>query len=215
MVECVNANSNHFPNVISSSKLIGDRERCDQVKESSKLSVFSLGLGNRVKALMDKANEKGRVVKAIGGRGASAKILMEGFPNVGRDLVRLARLFWGEVVWMVGLLVLFLGKVGLRVRSPIVRVRVFGLDDGISRGVAVSSDQTIYINFEKDKGLLGSGLCPVGDDLGSPAIDLYVDLGDLEPFFRNGKMGADVASSSPTARRRGKKIFFFLLKSIG
>ncbi|KAK4860524.1 hypothetical protein QYF36_025549 [Acer negundo] len=85
-------------------------------KESSKLRVFSLGMGNRVKTLMDKSGvivgeangkveascldkrdhdkpmvrklgssalivsndvfkiEKGRVVKAIGGRGASAKI---------------------------------------------------------------------------------------------------------------------------------------------
>ncbi|KAK0596503.1 hypothetical protein LWI29_016334 [Acer saccharum] len=45
-------------------------------------------------------------------------------------------------------------------------------------------------------------------DKGDAGIDLYVDLGGLEPFFRNGKVGAIVASSCPSARRGGKKIYF-------
>ncbi|KAI9201250.1 hypothetical protein LWI28_020734 [Acer negundo] len=67
-------------------------------------------------------------------------------------------------------------------------IRVFGSNDGISGRVVVSGDQTVYINFEKDKGSIGSGLCLVGGDLSGPTIDLYVDLGDFEPFYRIGKI---------------------------
>ena len=104
--------------------------------------------------------------------------------------------------------VIFFAEYLERKKSNSKSIRVFGSDDGISGGVLVSGDQTVYVNFDKDKGLLGSGLCPTGGDLGGLAIDLYVDLGELEPFFRNGKMGADVASSSSFARRCGKKNFF-------
>ncbi|KAK0576919.1 hypothetical protein LWI29_025372 [Acer saccharum] len=72
-------------------------------------------------------------------------------------------------------------------------IRVFGSQDGSSGGVAVSGDQMVFINFDKDKGVLGFDLSSMGSDLGGPAIDLYVDLGDLEPFFRNGKVGANIA----------------------
>ena len=64
MVKGVNANSNHFPNVITSPlsnmesrESIKEgycrvNERYGQVKKSSKISVPSLGMGNRVKALL-------------------------------------------------------------------------------------------------------------------------------------------------------------------
>ncbi|KAK3228033.1 hypothetical protein Dsin_007895 [Dipteronia sinensis] len=93
-------------------------------------------------------------------------------------------------------------------KSKSKSIRVFGSDDGLSGGVAVSGDHVVYINFQKGKGLLGSSLCPVGGDLGGPAIDLYVDLRGLEPFFRNEKVRAIVASPCPSARRRGKKNYF-------
>ncbi|KAK0599518.1 hypothetical protein LWI29_005991 [Acer saccharum] len=149
--------------------------------------------------------EKGMAVKAIGGRGASAKILDGGIAKSGEGC--------GSVCKAV-----LRSKLDFNCsdsnRSSVIRLMivwfpwVFGSDDGISGGVAVSGDQTVYINFEKDKGSIGSALCPVGDVLSGPAIDLYVDLGDFEPFFGNEKMGDDVVSLSSSARRRGKKNFF-------
>ena len=87
-------------------------------------------------------------------------------------------------------------------------IRVFGSNDGSSGGVAVSGDQVVFINFDKGNGLEGSGLSPMGDDLSGPAIDLYVDLGDLEPLFQKGKVGEIVTSPCPSDRRWGKKRFF-------
>ena len=69
-------------------------------------------------------------------------------------------------------------------------IRVFGSQDGSSGGVTVLGDQVVFINFDKDRGVLGSGLNSVGI---GPAIDLFVDLGDLEPFFSEGKAGASIA----------------------
>ncbi|KAK0596728.1 hypothetical protein LWI29_018455 [Acer saccharum] len=62
------------------------------------------------------------------------------------------------------------------------------------------------MNFiDKGNSLLGSGLNPVGSDLGDPAIDLYVDLGDLEPLYRKGSEGKIIASPCSSDRRREKK----------
>ncbi|KAK0598903.1 hypothetical protein LWI29_000570 [Acer saccharum] len=60
----------------------------------------------------------------------------------------------------------------------------------------------------KSKKSYGSGLNPVGSDFGGPAIDLYVDLGDLEPLYRKGSVGKMVASLCSSDRRREKKVFF-------
>ncbi|KAK3218705.1 hypothetical protein Dsin_012675 [Dipteronia sinensis] len=54
----------------------------------------------------------------------------------------------------------------------------------------------------------GSGLSSVGGDLGGPSIDLFVDLGDLDHFFRDTKVGAIDASPCSFDRKREKMIFF-------
>ena len=63
----------------------------------------------------------------------------------------------------------------------------------------------VFINFEKGKGTV---LSSIRGDLGGQTIDLFVDLGDLEPFSLNGEVGAVVASLCSSDRRRGKKYFF-------
>ena len=82
-------------------------------------------------------------------------------------------------------------------------IRVFGSKDGSSSGVAVSGNQVVYINFEKGRGILGSGL----SSMGGSAIDLYVDLGDLNPLFQKGKVGEIGASLCHSERRRKKGLF--------
>ena len=83
-------------------------------------------------------------------------------------------------------------------------IRVFGSKDGSSSGVAVSGNQTVYINFEKGGGLIGSGLSIIG----GPGIDLYVDLGDLDHLFEKGKKGEIGSSPCLPERRRKKRDFF-------
>ena len=84
-------------------------------------------------------------------------------------------------------------------------IRVFGSQDGSSGGVAVSGDQVVFINFDKDKGVSGSGLSSVGS---GPAIDLFVDLGGLELFVRKGKLGNSMDSSCPSIAKQSNKRFF-------
>ncbi|KAK3200359.1 hypothetical protein Dsin_023774 [Dipteronia sinensis] len=82
-------------------------------------------------------------------------------------------------------------------------IKVFGSNDGSSRGVAVSGNQVIYINFDKGGGLLGSGLSSID----GPAIDIYVDLGDLEHLFEKGRWGKSVLLRA-FPKDRQKKTFF-------
>ncbi|KAK0580030.1 hypothetical protein LWI29_035390 [Acer saccharum] len=140
-----------------------------------------------------------------------------GKPKRGRFVVRMLRF----VARMLDQFVLMLGKVAIKVNDSLASledvkskksygksIRVFGSNDGPSGGVAVSGDQVVFINFDKGNGLVGFGLSPMEDDLEGPAIDLYVDLGDLEPLFRKGKVGEIVASPGPSDRKWGKKEFF-------
>ncbi|KAK0572105.1 hypothetical protein LWI29_026222 [Acer saccharum] len=80
-------------------------------------------------------------------------------------------------------------------------VKVFGSKDGSRGGVSVSGNQVVYINFEEDKDLQGV-------NFDSPAIDLFVDLGGLEPFVRKGKLGNSMDSSCPSIAKQRNKRFF-------
>ncbi|KAK0591037.1 hypothetical protein LWI29_034738 [Acer saccharum] len=80
-------------------------------------------------------------------------------------------------------------------------VKIFGSKDGSCGGVSVSGNQVVYFNFEDNKDSKG------GNYVG-PAIDLFVDLGGLEPFVRKGNVEESVVSSClPVARRKIKNFF--------
>ena len=59
----------------------------------------------------------------------------------------------------------------------------------------------VYINFKEGKDLKE-------DNFGDPTIDLFVDLGGLEPFVRKGDVEESVVSSCPPVARRKNKNFF-------
>ena len=67
--------------------------------------------------------------------------------------------------------------------------------------MSVSSNHVVYFNFEEDKD-------PKGVNFGGSAIDLFVDLGGLEPFVRKGKVGNSADSLCPFVGRRSNKNFF-------
>ncbi|KAK3231708.1 hypothetical protein Dsin_003589 [Dipteronia sinensis] len=91
-------------------------------------------------------------------------------------------------------------------------VKVFGSKDGSCGGVSVSSIQVVYFNFEEEKD-------PKGVNFGSSAIDLFVDLGSLEPFVRKVDVGGGpvvigddpaVATSLRKAQSQGSSLKSFV-----
>ena len=80
-------------------------------------------------------------------------------------------------------------------------VKVFSSKNGSCGGVSVSGNQVVYFNFEEDKD-------PNGVNFGGSAIDLFVDLGGLEPFVWKCKVGNSTDFSCPSIGRRSNKNFF-------
>ncbi|KAI9193893.1 hypothetical protein LWI28_001087 [Acer negundo] len=142
--------------------------------------------------------------------GLTRKAIFEEAVSIGKAGVEAGGV---KVVWISGELVKknsvvksVMGSYGFESKKSYAKsIRVFGSNNGSSRGVVVSSDQVVFINFDKGNSLLRSDLNPMGSDFGGPAIDLYVDLGDLEHFYQKGSVGKIVTSLCSSDRRREEK----------
>ncbi|KAK0589834.1 hypothetical protein LWI29_019108 [Acer saccharum] len=131
---------------------------------------------------------KNEVLKALNGSGE----LLRSVEASTRDEV--AR---SQEVGFRGLVLVIVVEVLIRWGLVPGVLRFFSSKNGSCGGVSVSGNQVVYFNFEEDKD-------PKGVNFGGSAIDLFVDLGGLEPFVRKvDEVSVAVARCGSVADRCG------------